>query len=460
MEGIHPVNIPTPRLSRGISAIAIAIAVTLPAAAVATGSFDRTRAVRNAIEGGHARNVILLIGDGMGDSEITIARDYTVGAGGKLNIDKFPLTGQMTTYSVLESNPSTPDYTSESASTATAWSTGHKTADGRISTSAGTDKDLKTILELAKSHGYKTGNVTTAELTDATPAAPMSHVNSRGCQGPLNMAACPQDRKSVGGKGSISEQGVDLRVDVLLGGGKARFDQVIPVGEPNAGQTVLQTATAQGYAFVGDRAGLLAALPGKKLLGLFTSGNMSLEWSGPTAAHPPVGPVRCTEDLRPANEPSLDDMTRKALQLLGGNSSGHGRGFFLQVESASIDKQDHISEACEQIGETVNFDRAVRVALDYAKKHSDTLVIITGDHAHTSQIIETDATPAGFGIILETDEGGLMQVSYGTGSTPTGHGHTGSQIRVAALGPQAANVVGLIDQTDLFDIMARALNVD
>ena len=87
-------------------------------------------------------------------------------------------------------------------------------------------------------------------------------------------------------------------------------------------------------------------------------------------------------------------------------------------------------------------------------------MIVTADHAHTSQIIEVDATPAGFGIILETDEGGLMQVAYGTGNTPTGHGHTGSQVRVGALGPQAANVVGLIDQTDLFDIMARALNVD
>jgi alkaline phosphatase len=426
----------------------------------ATSSVDRTRAVRDAIEGGRARNVILLIGDGMGDSEITIARDYTVGAGGKLAIDKFPLTGQMTTYSVLESDPTTPDYTSESASTATAWSTGHKTADGRISTSAGTDLDLKTILELAKKHGYKTGNVTTAELTDATPAAPMSHVNNRGCQGPLNMASCPQDLKSVGGKGSIAEQGVDLGVDVLLGGGKGRFDQIIPVGQPNAGKTVLQTALDQGYSFVGDRASLVATHSGKKLLGLFTSGNMSVEWAGPVGAKPPVGPVRCTEDLRPANEPSLDEMTTKALELLSKNRSKHRRGFFLQVESASIDKRDHVSQPCEQIGETVNFDRAVRVALDYAKKHPDTLVIITGDHAHTSQIVEVDATPAGFGVILETDEGGLLHVTYGTGSTPTGHGHTGSQIRVAAKGPQAANVVGLIDQTDLFDIMARALNVD
>jgi len=85
-------------------------------------------------------------------------------------------------------------------------------------------------------------------------------------------------------------------------------------------------------------------------------------------------------------------------------------------------------------------------------------VIVTGDHAHTSQIVEDDATPAGFGIKLTTDEGGVMQISYGTGSTPTSQEHTGTQIRVAAMGPQAANVIGFIDQTELFDIMERAIS--
>ncbi len=460
-------QVSTPRIGRRLAALAILVAITVPAVALAAAPGDRTSEVRSAIEGGRAKNVILLIGDGMGDSEITIARNYTVGAGGRLAIDELPLTGQMTTYSVLESDPSTPDYTPESASTATAWSTGHKTADGRISTTAGTDEDIPTILELAKAAGYATGDVTTAELTDATPAAPVAHVRARACQGPLNMASCPQDRKSVGGPGSIAQQAVDLGVNVLLGGGKARFDQVIPAGEPNAGLTVLQTATAQGYTVVTDRGGLLAAEPGAELLGLFTAGNMSVDWTGPVAAHPPVGPVRCTEDQRPANEPSLAEMTATAIELLDRSQSGQGKGqangrpgFFLQVESASIDKRDHVSQACEQIGETVNFDEAVRVALDYAAEYPDTLVIVTGDHAHTSQIVEEDAAPAGFGIKLTTDEGGVMQISYGTGSSATSQEHTGSQIRVAAQGPQAANVVGLIDQTDLFRVMARALGVD
>ena len=441
-----------------------AAVVVLTGAAVAASAVqdDRSKAVRSAIDGGKAKNVILLIGDGMGDSEITIARNYTVGAAGRLAMDALPLTGQMTTYSVYPDGK--PDYDPESASTSTAWSTGQKTVDGRISTSP-SDTDLSTILELAQRAGFRTGNVTTAELTDATPASPMAHVVARGCQGPLNMTACPQDRKSAGGPGSIAEQAVQHEVDVLLGGGKARFDQVIPAGEgPFAGKTVIQQAQSLGYRSVTDKAGLLAAQPGSKLLGLFTSSNMSLDWGGLAATNPPSGPGRCRTGLQSATEPTLADMTTKALSLL---TSGSGRGnrkdgFFLQVEGASIDKRDHAAQPCEQIGETVDFDAAVGVALAFARANKDTLVIVTADHAHTSQIVEADADPAGASSILTTNEGSPMMVTYGTAAGDprvVSQEHTGTQIRVAAQGPQAANVVGLIDQTDLFDIMAGALGV-
>ena len=440
--------------------VAVVVGVAVGVAS-ATGGADRSNAVKKAIETGRAKNVILLIGDGMGDSEITIARNYTVGAAGRLAMDELPLTGQMTTYSVHPDGK--PDYDPESASTATAWSTGHKTVDGRISTSP-SDRDLPTILEHAQERGFRTGNVTTAELTDATPAAPMAHIAARGCQGPQNMGACPQDRKSAGGPGSITEQAVEHGIDVLLGGGKARFDQVIPAGEGTyAGQTVTQQAQALGYRLVTDRAGLLSAQPGTKLLGLFTPVNMSLDWGGLAATNPPAGPGRCQKGLQTSTEPTLADMTTKAIELLDAKPPGRGGnrpGFFLQVESASIDKRDHAAQPCEQIGETVDFDAAVRVALDFAKHNKDTLVIVTADHAHTSQIVEADANPAGASSILVTDEGSQMMVAYGTAAgnpRTVSQEHTGAQIRVAGQGPQAANVVGLIDQTDLFDIMARAL---
>ena len=336
---------------------------------------------------------------------------------------------------------------------------------GRSHLDVTVDQDLPTILELAQKGAFRTGNVTTSELTDATPASPMAHVVARGCQGPQNMTACPQDKKSAGGPGSIAEQAVQHGVDVLLGGGKARFDQMIPVGEgPFGGQTVLQQAQSLGYELVTNRAGLLAAEPGKKLLGLFTPVNMSLDWGGLAATNPPSGPGRCSTGLQSATEPTLAEMTTKALSFLTtGARPGLGSpGFFLQVEGASIDKRDHAAQPCEQIGETVDFDAAVRVALDFAKANKETLVVVTADHAHTSQIVEADATPAGASSILTTNEGSPMMVTYGTAAGDprvVSQEHTGTQIRVAAQGPQAANVVGLIDQTELFEIMVRALGV-
>ena len=87
-------------------------------------------------------------------------------------------------------------------------------------------------------------------------------------------------------------------------------------------------------------------------------------------------------------------MTAKAIELLEARSDGNENGFFLQVEGASIDKQDHAANPCGQIGETVDLDEAVQVALAFAKDRGDTLVIVTADHAHTSQIVDpTDVSP-------------------------------------------------------------------
>ena len=288
-----------------------------------------------------AQNVILLIGDGMGSSEITAARNYAYGAAGRMAADTMPVTGTMTVYSVIERNPRVPDYAPDSASTATAWSTGTKTADGRISTAAGTDDDLRSLLDEAGAAGMRTGVVTTSELTDATPAALLSHVADRSCQGPADMAACPQDEKPAG-PGSIAEQSIDHGVDVLLGGGRRRYEQSIR-GGPNAGQTVLEQAAIAGYTVVGDREGLATAdrLP---LLGLFTPGHLATRWTGPIASRLASRPQRCDETNRDATgQPQLSRMTHRALQLLNAPADGDaatssGPGFFLQVESASIDR--------------------------------------------------------------------------------------------------------------------------
>jgi alkaline phosphatase len=148
-------------------------------------------------------------------------------------------------------------------------------------------------------------------------------------------------------------------------------------------------------------------------------------------------------------------MTRKSIDLLSHNEAGKRKGFFLQVESASIDKKDHAADACGQIGETEQLDQAVQEALAFAKKDGHTLVIVTADHAHTSQIVDGD-TP-GLTARLATKEGSEMVVAYGTAAAGGSQQHTGTQLRVAGYGPSAANLVGLIDQTDLHFIIKRAL---
>jgi alkaline phosphatase len=471
--------------SRSGLAVATVTAVGLAAAAATARNErdDQTDRLRRALDGGRAKNIILFLGDGMGDSEITAARNYQVGANGRLWMDTLPLTGEYTTYALQESNPALIDYVTDSAASGTGWSTGFKTSNGRISSVAGSGAAvtrLDTILELAQRAGLKTGNVSTAEITDATPAVLDSHINERGCQGPADMANCGPSRKENGGPGSIAEQTVDHHVNVVLGGGKARFDQLI-TGGPHVGKTVIQSAQAQGYSVALD-APSLNALNGPRVLGLFNPGNMSLEWSGLQAAPSPGSGLpagqACMENQRPLNEPSLAAMTSKAIDLLHdddgpGPWNGHddrfehrrARGFFLQVEGASIDKQDHVENPCQQIGETIAFDRAIKVGLDFAKHHPDTLIVVTADHAHTSQIVPVpslaDTTrPGALSTLLTKVDRSLMTVNYGTRAHGQSQDHTGSEVRIAAQGPQAANVVGVTNQTDLFHTMRRALGLD
>jgi alkaline phosphatase len=419
-----------------------------------TQNGDRTADIRHALEEGGARNVLLFIGDGMGDSEITLARNYAVGAAGRLAMDSLPFSGECTTYAVKEDAPEVPDYVTDSAASGTGWSTGVKTSNGRISTSARTDRDLKTILEIAQERGYRTGDITTAELTDATPAVLAAHVANRSCQGPSDMMACPQDRKSAGGPGSIAEQLIAHHIDVLLGGGASRFSQATA-----AGPSVADVAHTSGYHVVGTASEMEAAAA--PVLGVFAPGNMSLEWNGTEALPYPsnvANPQTCTESVRPANEPSLAAMTTKAIALL--DRAGSSPGFFLQIEGASIDKQSHAARPCSQIGETIAFDEAIRVGLAFARTHSRTLLVVTGDHGHAGQIIGTPTDtdhPSGLISALKTKEGGTLFVSYSTNGYHRSQDHTGTEIRIAATGPQAANVLGVINQTDLFNIMSRAI---
>ncbi|MDH6194904.1 alkaline phosphatase [Mycobacterium frederiksbergense] len=443
---------------------------------------DRSALIADSINNSGAKNVILLIGDGMGDSEITVARNYAHGAGGAFpGLDAFPLTGQYTHYSLDKSGK--PTYVADSAASGSAWATGTKTYNGAIAVDIH-GKDQKTLLQLAKEAGKATGDISTAEIQDATPAVQLAHVTGRKCYGPDETTAkCPTNALELGGNGSITEQLLNTRADVVLGGGAKTFQQVAKAGEYQ-GKTLEVQAKERGFNIVrtADELGTAAAAnQDAPLLGLFAQGNMPTRWSGPVASRggylEPAAECKDNPD-RGASVPTLAAMTEKSIDLLKGNE----KGFFLQVEGASIDKQDHAANPCGQIGETVDLDEAAKVALDFAKENRDTLVIVTADHAHSSQIVETtsvddvreaaaeaklpfevtrDAIYPGLTRVLRSKDGQDLTVSYGTSDNldAMDQGHTGSQLRIAAYGPGAAGIVGLSDQTDLFFTMARALGL-
>jgi alkaline phosphatase len=448
---------------------------------------DQSQAIRDAINTSGAKNVIMLLGDGMGDSEITIARNYEKGAGGFFTgLDALPLTGQYTTYALKKDGK--PNYVTDSAASATAWSTGTKTYNGAL----GIDihgAPQKTILELAKAQGFATGDITTSEIQDATPAALFSHITERDCYGPKEVAEdCQSEALERGGLGSVTEQMLATKPDITMGGGGETFAQTANGGEYK-GKTLEVQAKERGFQIVRTASELnevTKADQDQPLLGLFADGNMPVSWTGPTAVRQgylqPAG--KCTDNPeRGADVPELAAMTQKTIDLLSGSEKGKSKGFFLQVESASIDKRDHAADPCGQIGETIAFDEAVQKALEFAKKDGNTLVIATADHGHTSQLGEPyseedlqsiaedkklpiekvrDVMYPGLTRLLTTKDDTGMLISYGTSADVEveDEGHTGTQVRIAAFGPRAANVVALTDQSDLFFTMTDALGLN
>lgn len=287
-----------------------------------------------------------------------------------------------------------------------------------------------------------------------------AHVSQRGCQGPADTTTlCPTETKNAGGLGSIAEQQVDHKVDVLLGGGRGRFEQTVTGGR-FAGRTVVDSAKAKGYQYVTDADGLATARAGKPVLGLFNSGTMSLEWTGSSAA---LGkgnaPAACTESQRPSNEPSLAAMTSKAIGLLENR-----KGFFLQVEGASIDKQDHATNACGQ-------DRRDRRVRPGDRRRAGLPEAAPGhpDRRHRRPLPHQPDRGRGRDRLRpadrlldqpDTKDGQTLTLTYGTAgfggagaspvAVPPSQQHTGAAVPVWGSGPGASRILGTNDHTDLF----------
>src|SRR3954447_26182110 len=444
----------------------VGLATCAGAVAVAQSGPDKSAEIKASINTAKPKNIILFVGDGMGEQEVTSGRYSGRGAAGRLNMDALKLRGDVTTYNVgpAAAPPYPPNYVPDSAPTASAWSSGIKTLDGRLGQgpSAGVTvpgTNFKTYMEIARDRGMATGNVSTAEITDATPAGPSSHISQRGCQGPNDTrSACPSETKAAGGLGSIAEQQADERFDVVLGGGRARYAQPLVAGGT---RNVIDYATQdRGYKYVATRADMNAVsslAPGERLLGLFHDSNMTTEYNPLIASDTGAGSAttKCTPAAR-GTEPTLAEMTTKAIALLQGNP----KGFVLQVEGASIDKRDHSADACGQIGELLGMDDAIGVAQEFQRSHPDTLVLVTADHSHTSQIIPVGQVPRGAYTTLQTVDGAPIRIAYGTAPVSGSPAHTGSTVPVFGSGPRAADIVGTIDQTELFPVLTNTQTGD
>ncbi len=334
---------------------------------------------------GEARNIIFFLGDGMGPSTVTASRIYRYGEDGSLTMDTLERTARIKTYS-------NDAQTTDSAPSMAAYMTGVKMNNEVVSMSQETiatrpSKDVNgnlgidncaangngvpapTILELAKSKGKAVGSITTTELTHATPAATFAHSCHRNAQYAIAAQIVP------GGSGYNAALGDG--VDVLMGGGRNHFtpfDKMTNKAGRADGRNLLAEFAAQGYAVAATKAEMNAAPNNKKFIGLYSS-KSHLEYELDRTATPPAD--------EGAIQPSLAEMTIKAMDLLSQNPNG----YFLMVEGGRIDHALHGTNAKRALVDTIAFDDAVKAALEKARLTDptlkNTLIVVTADHDHT-----------------------------------------------------------------------------
>ena len=350
-------------------------------AAIATMSANNQDGFEDKRAHQRAKNVIFFVGDGMGVSTITATRVYSVGVDGQLVLDQFPYTALSRTYS---SDSITPD----SAPTMTAMMTGVNTNQSVLGLDAKTepsdfnkDGDGRapwTLLELAKSRGMKVGVVSTAQITHATPAATYSHINQRNNENDIALQALPSD-------GTYNRR-LGSGIDVLMGGGRRFFvpngvvDEEGGAGGRTDGRNLRAEFQAAGYSYVWNSAGFNALNAAKlPVLGLFERGHMEYEADRLTDA---------------GGEPSIKEMTVKAIQLLQAASRRGSRGYFLHVEGGRIDHAHHEGNAYRALVDTQALDEAIGAATQMVDLR-DTLIIVSADHSHVFNIAGYPLRPLG-----------------------------------------------------------------
>lgn len=427
-----------------------------------------------------SKNLIVLIGDGMGPPQVTLSRLYAQKYEDMetLYMDDY-LVGTNSTYADKSFDGEASGVITDSAASGTAFATGNKTYNGAISvTNEQLAKPVASILEAAKQEGKGTGLVSTARLTHATPAVYASHVRSRD------------------NEDAIASQYLDEEVDVLIGGGEYHF-----VGKENEanfgsakredGKNLVKEFEEKGYTIANDKATLEKA-EGDKLLALLSDSHVPYELD------------------REESVPRLKEQLEKSLEILDKNDEG----FVLMVEAGRIDHGGHANDIHSVVRELLEFDEAFETAVTYAKESGDTSVIATADHETGGLTIGRDdvaevyfdafknvtASSEVVGEKLEEatseqdmkavmkqyagiddlspEELAQLKAADGGESSPsggdvfniiiaersnigwTGYGHSGVDVGVYGYGPAADLLAGFNDNTDFAKAGATTLGLD
>ena len=355
-----------------------------------------------------AKNVILLIGDGMSASQITSYRLLKEGPNGRIAMDHFPISGIVLTHSADA-------IITDSASSATAYSTGSKTKNSYL----GVDKDgriLENLTEKLDDFGFISALISTSEVTHATPAAFSSHVDSRR------------------NTDEISSQMLESKVATILGGGRNFFLPAEKGGKRKDKRNLLEEAKKSHKILTHKNQLVISNInPSEKILGLFA--NEHLRDEGTPDNHP--------------SEPTLTEMLKFSLERAKAGIDNQCRGSFIMVEGSQVDWAGHANNIDYLERELGEFDEATHYALEYAKKNQNTLVVVTADHETGGLLIEP--------IALSYYTGNNIKLSFNTAIG--GGSHTGVPVPVYAYGPGAINFSGTLDNTDVYHAILNALDL-
>jgi alkaline phosphatase len=374
------------------------------------------RAKREKIRKGKAKNVILFLGDGMSVTTLTASRILEgqmrgeSGEENRLSFEEFPFSALSKTYSANQQ-------TADSAPTMSAIMTGVKTDEGVLSVNQNIVRgdyktvqgnEAKTLLEMAEENGRSTGVVTTARVTHATPGACYAHTADRDWESDRDISTRKKDAYEAKFP-DIARQLLEFSygdgLEVAIGGGRSKFlpketkdpEYDNKTGERLDGRDLTKEwlGKYKDSAYVWNKQQFDAIDPKKTrhLLGLFEPSYMQFEHDRPKDR---------------AGEPSLSDMTSKAIDILSQNK----KGFFLMVEAGRIDHGHHVGNAYRALTDTIELSNAVRTALKKVDL-DDTLIIVTADHSHTLTMLGYPARGNNIlGLVREVDDDGNLEPGY------------------------------------------------